>query len=146
MLSEVAVELDAWASAQQQAIALAGAPGPEVDHQIFELSLSNPDLPPEVANAIFHSLRAGFCMTAMAHAIAEEQAVEPWLSRALTERLVESIREHLRLLASLPGVSVATSIVPLAARLDLVAIEARHQRARRTARRTYEQARALLGS
>jgi len=69
-----------------------------------------------------------------------------WLAGALADRLVVSARQHLRLLASLPGVSVDEAIVPDAECLDFAAIEARHQRAKAAVQRSYERARARLGS
>jgi hypothetical protein len=70
-----------------------------------------------------------------------DQRVEPWLALALTERFLESAKQHLRLLASLPGIVVDEAIVSHAERLDLAAIEVRHRRARDVARRTLEAAR-----
>lgn len=137
--------LDAWLDAQRQVVSLivhVQLPEPE---QIFAFSLASPDIPTEVAELIFHSLRASYCSLAVAQVMATDQRIEPWLARGLVERLVESARKHLRLLASFPGVSVDEAIVPASAKLDLKGIESRHELARAAARRSLEEARDRLG-
>lgn len=95
--------LDAWLDAQRQATRMIAHHEPPGAERIFEFSLASPDLPAELAQLVFHSLRAGFCSLAIARALTTEAQVAPWLAHALTERLVTSAREHLRLLASMPG-------------------------------------------
>jgi hypothetical protein len=86
------------------------------------------------------------CIVAIARAVIDELRVEPWLARAVTERFLESLKQHLRLLASLPGIVVDEAIVPHAERLDLAAIEVRHRRARDVAQRTLQAARMRSSS
>lgn len=115
-----------------------GAAGPEI--------LRSPEVPPEAASAIRGALRAALCILAVARAIerAGEVAIPTWLAQGLVERLVAGVRSHLRLLASLPGVNVADSVLPIDERLDLARIEERHRLARAEAQRTYEIARRRL--
>jgi hypothetical protein len=137
--------LDAWLDAQRQAVALLPPDEPLDARRIFEFSLASPEIPADVAELTYHSLKAGLCSFAIAHVIAAGDAIEPWLAKALTDRLVASARQHLRLLASLPGITVDEAIVPRSERLDLEALEARHLRARAAARRSLEAARTRLG-
>jgi hypothetical protein len=137
--------LDAWFAAQQQALAIIASPT-ETGSNSFEFSVTNPEIPAELAQCVFHSLRAGICIVALAYAIVADGEVEAWLADALTARLVESVRQHLRLLASFPEVVVDEALVPRAERFDLVAIEARHRRARAGAQRSLATARARLES
>jgi hypothetical protein len=149
VLSESQQVLDAWLDAQRQVAGLITHDAPpdaeRIAERIFEFSLASPAIPAELAQLVFHSLRAGFCSLAIARAIGVEAQVEPWLAHALTERLVASAREHLRLLASMPEVTVDEAIVPLAMRLDLDALAARHLRARLASQRSLEQTRTRLG-
>jgi hypothetical protein len=145
VLSDEQQILDAWLDAQRQATRLVASHLPEESERVFELSLANPQIPAELAELIFHSLRAGFCSLAIVRLIASGSPVEPWLARALTIRLVASAKQHLRLLASLPGVTVEESIVPKPDRLDLEVLVERHHRARLASQRSLEQARTRLG-
>lgn len=137
--------LDAWLDAQRQVACLIASVPPTEAERVFAFSLASADIPAELGELVFHSLRASFCSMAIVQASSTEQKVAPWLARALVERLVASAREHLRLLASIPGVSVDETIVPTARRLDLKEIESRHQRARASARRSLQEARIRLG-
>jgi hypothetical protein len=141
LLTEAQPMLDAWLSAQRQGIARYAAEMSTWAGRPRELDLASPDLPAELAECLFHALRATVSIIAISCAVMGEQRVEPWLARALTERFLESVKQHLRMLASLPGIVVDEAIVPRAERLDLAAIEVRHRRARDVARRTLEAAR-----
>lgn len=140
-LTEAQPMLDAWLSAQRQGIARYTAEMSTRTGRRRDPDLASPELPAEVAECLFHALRATVCILAIARAVIGEQRVEPWLARALTERFLESARQHLRMLASIPGIVVDEAIVPHAERLDLAAIEARHRRARDVAQRTLGAAR-----
>jgi hypothetical protein len=145
IVSESQQVLDAWFSAQRQASALlANEEITDLD-RIFDFSLASPEVPAELARVVFHGLRGGFCSLAIASVAATDATIEPWLARALTERLVTSAKEHLRLLASIPGVTVDEAIVPRDRRFDIEALSERHKRARATADRSYDRARARLG-
>ena len=111
-----------------------------------EAPFAGADLPVEIEKLIFHGLRANFCGLAIEQAFSIGRAIPVWLAGALADRLVVSARQHLRLLASLPGVSVDEAIIPDEERLDFAAIEARHQRAKAASQRSYEHARARLDS
>jgi hypothetical protein len=141
LLTEAQPMLDAWLSAQRQGIAHHAAEMSTWAGRRRDLDLGSPDLPAELAECLFHALRATVCIIAIARAVIGEQRLEPWLSRALTERLLDSAKQHLRMLASLPGIIVDEAIVPPAERLDLAAIEVRHRRARDVAQRTLQAAR-----
>jgi len=141
LLTEAQPMLDAWLSAQRQGIARYEAEVSTWAGRRRDLDLASPDLPAEIAECLFHALRATVCIIAIARAVIGEQRVEPWLARALTERFLDSAKQHLRMLASIPGIVVDEAIVPHAERLDLAAIEVRHQRARDVAQRTLSAAR-----
>ena len=140
--------LDAWLGAQRQAAAILlthpANPSDEAE-RVFSFSLASPEIPAEFAELVFHSLRATFCSVAIVQAISAERAIDSWLVGALVARLVSSAKEHLRLLASLPGVHVDEAIVPAARRLDLVGMDARHRQARATALRSLQETRTRLG-
>lgn len=137
--------MDAWMDAQRQVSAMIVDQISTDAREALEFYLLSPELPAEIARCVYHSIRAGFCSIAIARAVMTGASVEPWLARALIERLVSSVREHLRMLASLPGITVDPAIVPLAERFDLGAIAARHQRARVVSRLSYEATRTRLG-
>ncbi len=141
LLMEAQPMLDAWLSAQRQGIARYTAEMSTWAGRRRDLDLASPDLPAELAECLFHALRATVSIIAISCAVIGDQRVEPWLARALTERFLESAKQHLRMLASLPGIVVDEVIVPHAERLDLAAIEVRHRHARDVARRTLEAAR-----
>lgn len=137
--------LDAWLDAQQQVASLIASHAPVDAERVFAFSLASPEIPAEVAEIVFHSLRAGFCSMAILQASIVGASLDRWLAHALIERLVTSARAHLRLLASLPGVVVDEAVVPKSERLDLAAIGHRHGLARAASRRSLEQARVRLG-
>ena len=110
--------VDAWIDAQRQAIAVIARQA-DLGSNSVEFSLTDPELPAERAQGTFHGLRASICIIALARAMAADGSVETWLADALTGRLVESARQHLRLLASLPGVVVDEALVPGAERFDI---------------------------
>ena len=141
LLTEEQPMLDAWLGAQRQGNPRYAAEMSTWAGRRRDLDLASPDLPAELAECLFHALRATISIIAISCAVIGEQRLEPWLARALTERFLESARQHLRMLASLPGIVVDEAIVPHAERLDLAAIEARHERARDVARRTLEASR-----
>ena len=57
------------------------------------------------------ALLAGMRYLLAQHLTLFETAEPPWLSCALTERFLESAKQHLRMLASLPGIVVEEAIV-----------------------------------
>jgi len=138
LLTEAQPMLDTWLSAQPQEIARYATEMSTWAGRRRDLDLASPDLPAELAVGLFHALRATVCIIAIARTVIGEQRVEPWLARALTERFLESAKQHLRMLASLSGIVVDEAIVPPSERLDLAAIEVRHRRARDVAQRTLE--------
>jgi len=135
--------LESWLDAQRQAAQLMW--GKDATH-VSEATLTDIDLPIEIEKLIFHGFRANFCGLAIEQVFSAGRLIEMWLAGALADRLMVSAQQHLRLLASLPGVLVDETIVPDAERLDFAAIEARHQRAKAASQRSYERARARLGS
>jgi hypothetical protein len=141
LLTDAQPMLDAWLSAQRQGIARYAAETSTWAGRRPGFDLASPDHPAELAECLFHALRATVCILAIARTVFDEQRVEPWLARALTERFLESVKQHLRMLASIPGIVVDEAVVPHAERLDLAAIEMRHRRARDVAQRTLQAAR-----
>jgi len=134
--------LEAWLDAQRQAAQLMWSSDAT---RVSVAPFAGTDPPVEIENLIFHGLRANFCGLAIEQVFSAGRLIPVWLAGALANRLVVSAREHLRLLASLPGVSVDEAIIPAAERLDFAAIEARHQRAKAASQRSYELARERLG-
>lgn len=135
--------LEAWLDSQRQAASLMWSRDAT---RVSEAPSAGTDLPIEIEKLIFHGLRANFCGLAIEQVFSAGRLIPVWLAVALADRLVVSARQHLRLLASLPGVSVDEAIVPESERLDFAAIEARHQRAKAASQRSYERARARFGS
>jgi hypothetical protein len=133
--------LDAWLDAQRQlGTLLAQAKAQrEIPPASKPLSLYDPDVPVEFLRAAFHNLRGGLCGLAILYAIMEGQPVEPWLAEALTKRLIESAFEHLRLLASIPEITVSETAMPRHERLDLARVVERHQREREAVRREFDE-------
>lgn len=92
-------------------------------------------IPSCVGRCILQGLRADACTLALTRAVERGERPAPWLMRALVDRLVDGQRDRLRLLASIPGVSVPFEIIPEDQRFDLrklagqrEASEARFQR------------------
>ncbi|HEX4420316.1 MAG TPA: hypothetical protein VH165_20510 [Kofleriaceae bacterium] len=146
LLTEAQPMLDAWLSAQRQGIARYATEIGTWSGRPHDLDPASPELPAELAECLFHALRATVCITAIMRAVIGDQRVEPWLARALVERFLDSAARHLRMLASIPGIVVDEAIVPRAERLDLATIEARHGRARDVAQRTLTASRMRLSS
>lgn len=136
LLTEAQPMLDAWLDAQRQGFTRYAAEVGTSTERRREIDLASAELPPELAESLFHALRATVCIIAIVRAVVGEQRVEPWLARALTKRFIESAKKHLRMLASLPEIVVDEAIVPRVERLDIGAIEERHRRARDVAERT----------
>lgn len=145
--------IDAWLDAQRQVLPLSDAQHqastsipPEVnqDDNHGNLSITGADIPADIALLIYHGIRANLCSLAITR-MAIEDTSEPWLAKALTDRLIESARQHLRFLASIPGIVVDEAIIPLSERLDLDELSTRHQRAKATYHRELETARARIG-
>ncbi len=137
--------LDAWLRAQQAALLLFSdddmVAGVAAIQAIGPAILTRPDVPPEVAAAFRGALTAGLCTLAVARAINESAKLDGWLARALVERLIDGVRAHLRLIASVPGVNVSEAVMPHGERLDPARIEERHRRARELADRAFAAAR-----
>jgi hypothetical protein len=135
-LTEAQPMLDAWLDAQRQAFAYFVAEGGTVPERRHDVDLASPEIPPEIAEYLFHIRRAIVCLMAIVRSAVGEQAMAPWLAHAVTERFIESAKQQLRMLASLPDITVDEAIIPRGERLDLSAIAERHVRARDVARRT----------
>ncbi len=140
--------LDAYLQTQRRVMASVSAE--DVEEAMRDLEavgpgfLTSPEVAPEIADSLAGGLKAGLCLFAIARALSEETRIEPWLARALVDRLVAGVRSHLRLLAAFPGADVPESVLPPEGRLDLDAIHQRHTRARAQASRSYDAARVRL--
>lgn len=108
------------------------------------ISLTDPEIPPEIAGAIVAARRATLVQLAFSHVVDEEVAVEPWLGAALVERFLTSVRKHFAFLAALVP-DVSETFVSKTERLDLDEITSRHVHSRAVAKRTLEAARAHGG-
>lgn len=142
--------IDAWLDAQRQMLTLTQCQASTGFAEVNEadnhgdLTITNADIPADIALLIYHGIRANLCSLAITR-IAIEDMAEPWLAKALTDRLIESARQHLRFLASIPGIAVDEAVIPLSERLDLHELDARHERAKATYRRKLEAARTRIG-
>jgi hypothetical protein len=98
------------------------------DHLGF---LTDPEIPPEVGDALYANMQLGASMLAILAAQIRGEKLAPWLARALVEYLAEGARRFLTFLASVPGAEVSEDLIPLDDRLDLAKIvgEARATRA-----------------
>ncbi len=83
---------------------------------------------PEVRRAVWGGHVAAVCSMGLlaSQDLAPGSSAEPWWMRALAERRREGLKSALRLLASLPEVSVPTDVVPEDQRMDLGTLEARY--------------------
>lgn len=137
MLIEANPLVSAWMMVHQTALVhLEGLPGAssEAEQLLRSVSVSDADLPPEMARALAGALRASVIPLAFVRAMLTGSRLEPWLAHALVERFVGGLREHLRYLASVfPGV-VPEDVVPLEDYIDHEAIVNRHSRARYVAK------------
>lgn len=150
LLDEADRLMAAWArEIRRLASELAAGSGMPAAEEVARRSpvlLTSPDVPPELAMATAGGLRASATMLAFVWAAAHGHPIEPWLSRALAERLVAGLRANLRLLASMPGSEVDESIVALDQRWDLEAIARRHALARQHAEKSLAEARGRAAS
>lgn len=105
-------------------VSLSAKPFDALDPLAF---LSDPDVPPLIGSAILSVLRSDVLILAIVDARRAESKLEPWLSRALAERLVSSLKQYVALVASVPLVKLSLDDVPLDQRLDVAAIEAEHR-------------------
>ena len=79
--------------------------------------------------------RAELVQLALIEAGLAGRALEPWLARALIERFIASVRQHLRFVAALVPDEVPETIVPVSERVDLREMERRHRATREVAAR-----------
>jgi hypothetical protein len=74
---------------------------------------------PKVSRALIAALKGIAAFYGMAETVLSDRPVEPWLKAALADVWVSGRKEHLRLLASIPGVVVSTDLIPERDRLEL---------------------------
>ncbi len=126
----------ATVSALAQLFALIGLH--EIESQISDLQQQGsqyfyrPDVPSVVLRANFDALRGGVASLAIAHAILDSRRPEPWLALKLAETYRTGLYEYLRLVASIPGIVVSDSVIPINDRLDLYKVSEEHSAALRT--------------
>ena len=114
-------------------------PGEPTDPLAF---LSDPAIPAEVGACLLGAFRAVVCLLAIAQVVITRQRPEPWLARAIVERWTGGMRAQLRLLASLPGLSIPESFIPAEERLDIAKLSRQAQEADRRMREMMEAAKA----
>ncbi len=78
-------------------------------------------VPASLRDGLVGAFRSELCLLAILHSRLERSG-QPWLTRALVERFRDGMGEHLTVLASLPGVDVDESLVPMSKRIDFVAL------------------------
>jgi hypothetical protein len=110
----------AMLSIAAQIAVLRGRPGPGATGP-FAAALAG-SAHSTILNAILQGARASVAFLGIAHACFEGTKLAPWLALALAQTYRDGAYEYLRLLASLP-VHVPESVVPLADRYDLEALE-----------------------
>lgn len=138
-LTDAAELIRVWTDAQLSSLAAIGDDsGPLRD--LPAISVLDPELPPEIAQALIGARRAALTQLALIRALRKDEPLEPWLASALVSRFVDGVRAHLALIAAL--VPVPEHVVPASARLNLADISARHEHSRRIDRETLEAARA----
>ena len=131
LLEQIDLLADALASAWE---AMLRGLSPEDIQQARELDreydvVADHRIPVAIRRVFLSSLRMQAASLALGHAVASDAHLEPWLARALCERMRDGLLATLRLFASLPGSPVPEAIVPVAERFDLARIEAQHQAA-----------------
>jgi hypothetical protein len=94
--------------------------------EILRDFLSDSDIPSAVQLATLSGLRSSVAGLAIAHAAFVNRSLEPWLGQRLAEVYTEGLYEYLRLLASVPPISVPDDLVPLDQRIDLAALQDAH--------------------
>lgn len=92
----------------------------EAGDRFFRQAMNDITVPSIVRDALVGALRSELCLLAILHARVGG-STEPWLMRALVERFEQGMRVQLRMLASIPGVSVDEGLLPAEDRIDLVA-------------------------
>jgi len=97
--------------------ALPSAPRPTIAEFFAQSGLHS-----TILAGLFDGVRSGAALLGVAHAVFEGVKLAPWLALTLAETFRDGAYAHLRVVASLP-VSVPESIVPLADRYDLAALQ-----------------------
>lgn len=85
--------------------------------------LDNPSIPPPAKRAMLAATRADACAFGLLQALVSKQKPAPSLIWNIGARMLEGERQYLRLLASLPGITIPEDIVPPEERLDLARLE-----------------------
>lgn len=101
-----------------------GKPGPD----ILDF-LTNRDVHADVADALLATYRSIVCLLVIGGSKRLGISFEPWLALDLAERFAHGQRQHLRLLASLPGFSVPEDVIPASERFDLDKLRAESREA-----------------
>ena len=95
----------------------------------------DPDVPLAMREALFDGLRSLPASVAIAHAVATEQQIRPWLALELALTVERGQQALLRYTACIPGVSLSAAVLPQDQRLNL---EKTLRESQEAARRTEE--------
>jgi hypothetical protein len=86
--------------------------------------LTDPKVPPLVAAGALSAQRWLAYACAVVYAAARGERLTAWLAHTVARNWLAALHLHLRLLASLPGISVPEDLVPKSERLDLAKLQA----------------------
>jgi hypothetical protein len=101
-------------------------PGPDTLDGATDLQsfLVEPGIPSEIKLAVLRGTMSSAALLGLSHAVLTEAKLDPWLALALAEHYRDGLRSYLGFLAGLP-VHVPESVLPLAERLDIEALQQR---------------------
>ncbi len=103
--------------------------------------LADPSVPVELARLFLTSVRGTAAFFALCHIVFSGRKTDPWLVRALAERVLDGQRANLRFLASIPGVQVPEGLIRASEKLDVAHLQARTEQAQHRLDAVVEQAR-----
>ena len=86
----------------------------------------NSELPPELSRVILDISRGPACLFVLAAALAPSRPFAPWLTIDVAERFMLSQRGTLCIFATIPGVKVSETLLPLEHRIDVPRAIAEH--------------------
>lgn len=84
---------------------------------------SRPGIHSTVKRAVLGGLRSSMAFLGIEHATFQRQRLEPWLALALAETCRDGLYTQACLIASLPGIQMPESIVPIKDRMDLAQLQ-----------------------
>jgi hypothetical protein len=104
--------------------------------------LTDPEVPSPIGVMMLDGKIGHVALLALLDASARDKRVEPWLALELVTRMGRGLRRSLALVVVAFGVPVSESILPLAERIDLLAIEEEHARTKAAVSQLFAEAAA----